>query len=180
MNFHILLLIVVLLANVSTFSARTVGLQTVKEVDLNRYLGLWYQTAYYPNSFQPKDCGFTTAEYSMSAKGDIIVHNVCWEDKNMTKVKKQIKGKAFPANNTNTKLKVQFFWPFKGDYWIIDLDEKDYSYAVVSEPRRKYLWILSRAAVMDGALYQEILGKLKTRGFDLERIAITGQVNLQP
>lgn len=149
-------------------------LHTVNKVILERYLGTWYQYAYFPNSFQPKDCGMTTAEYSLDAKGNIVVHNVCWEDAAMTKIKRQAKGKAFVQNKANTKLKVQFFWPFRGDYWIIGLDEKDYSYAVVSEPKKRYLWILTRNPSLPADTYQSILADLRTKGFDLQKLVITG------
>ncbi len=175
-----IVVILLLLLNVSTFSAKSIELQTVSRVDLDRYVGLWYQTAYIPNTFQPRDCGFSTAEYKISPKGEILVHNICWKDESMTKINKQVRGKAFPVNNTNTKLKVQFFWPFKGDYWVIDLDEKEYCYAVVSEPRRKYLWILSRTPIMDTAVYDGIIKKLKSRGFDTSSIVITAKVGVQP
>ena len=74
----------------------------------------------------------------------------------------------------NEKLKVQFFWPFRGKYWIIDL-APDYSYAVVSHPNRKYLWILSRTPKMEDTIYQGILSRLKENGFDLSKLSITVQ-----
>ncbi|MCE9538840.1 MAG: lipocalin family protein, partial [Bacteroidetes bacterium] len=78
-------------------------------------------------------------------------------------------------NSGNAKLKVQFFWPFTGKYWIIDLAH-DYSYAVVSHPNRKYLWILSRTPKMDDLVYQQIISRLKEKGFDLTKLQITKQV----
>ena len=87
-----------------------------------------------------------------------------------------IKGKAFVDENSgNAKLKVQFFWPFKGKYWIIDL-AYDYSYAVVSHPNRKYLWILSRKPELDDEIYNSILTRLKEKGFDLSDLQITKQI----
>lgn len=86
-----------------------------------------------------------------------------------------IKGKAFVEKGSgNAKLKVQFFWPFKGKYWIIDLAD-DYSYAVVSHPNKQYLWILSRTSKMNENVYQQILTRLKEKGFDLTKIQITKQ-----
>jgi apolipoprotein D and lipocalin family protein len=77
-----------------------------------------------------------------------------------------VKGKARVVDPiTNAKLKVSFSWPFWGDYWIIDLGE-DFDYAVVSEPRRKYLWILARSPQMDDSLYAQILSRLREKGFD--------------
>jgi len=86
------------------------------------------------------------------------------------------KYKAFVEKGSgNAKLKVQFFWPFKGKYWIIDLAE-DYSYVVVSHPNRKYLWILSRTSNMNENLYQQILSRLKENGFDLTKLQTTKQI----
>ena len=73
---------------------------------------------------------------------------------------------------TNAKLKVQFFWPFKGDYWIIDLD-KDYQYAVVSEPARQYLWILSRSPNLDNQTLEQLKNKIRKKGFDLNYLKKT-------
>ena len=87
-----------------------------------------------------------------------------------------IKGKAFVIENTgNAKLKVQFFWPFIGKYWIIDLAD-DYSYAVVGHPNRKYLWILSRTPIMNENVYQQILAKIIEKGFDISKIQRTKQI----
>jgi apolipoprotein D and lipocalin family protein len=73
------------------------------------------------------------------------------------------------GNSGNARLKVQFFWPFKGNYWIIDL-ANDYSWALVSDPNRKTLWILSRTPKMDDALYNSLIEKLVARGFEKEKI----------
>ena len=148
-------------------------LQTVPHVDLKKYSGKWYEIASYPQRFQ-KGCNCTTAEYTLSEKGYVIVENRCNKDSINGKLS-YIKGKAFVVKNSgNTKLKVQFFWPFKGKYWIIDLAD-DYSYAVVSHPSRKYLWILSRKADMNDSLYQQILSRLREKGFDLTKLKITPQ-----
>lgn len=149
---------------------------TVKSVDLNRYLGRWYQFAYFPNSFQPKDCGLVTADYSRNEKGKIVVINTCYADKEGKVMKKQATGKAYAVDSSNSKLKVSFFWPFKGDYWIVKLD-KDYRYAVVSDPKQKYLWILTRSPQIEPKDYQDIYGFLKTNGWDVSRLEITGTLN---
>ena len=156
----------------STLNAQT--LQTVTYVDLNKYSGKWYEIASYPQRFQ-KGCHCTTAEYTFSAKGYVIVENRCNRDSVNGKLS-YIKGNAFVENNSgNAKLKVQFFWPFKGKYWIIDL-ASDYSYAVVSHPNKKYLWILSRTSKMDDTVYQQIISRLKSKGFDLSKIKKTEQL----
>jgi apolipoprotein D and lipocalin family protein len=148
-------------------------LQTVPSVDLNKYVGKWYEIASYPLVFQ-KGCHCTTAEYTLSAKDYVVVENRCNKDSVTGRVS-YIKGKAFvEKEGDNAKLLVQFFWPFKGKYWIIDL-ASDYSYAVVSHPNKKSLWILSRTAKMDEAIYQQIIARLKEKGFDLSKIQITKQ-----
>jgi apolipoprotein D and lipocalin family protein len=75
-------------------------------------------------------------------------------------------------------LKVQFFWPFRGDYIIIDLDEKEYQYAVVGHPSRDYLWILSRTPQMNDETYTDILSKISKQGYDLDRIIKYPQVTV--
>ncbi len=77
-------------------------------------------------------------------------------------------------NSGNAKLNVQFFWPFKGKYWIIDLAD-DYSYATVGHPNKKYLWILSRTPKMNETIYQQTIFRIKEKGFDILKIKITTQ-----
>lgn len=170
-----ILLMLLLLTGLSGKEANPVS--TVKSVDLQRYLGTWYQLAYYPNSFQPRDCGLTVARYSLGKKNKIVVDNVCYEDAAGTKVKKQATGKAKAKDASNSKLKVSFFWPFYGDYWIVKLDQKNYSYSVVSDPKRKYLWILTRSKEIDRKLYEELTDWLNQNGWDSSRLVITGTVN---
>lgn len=143
-------------------------LNAVGSVDIQRYSGKWYEIASFPMSFQ-KDCYCVTAEYSLSDKGYVKVYNSCRKGSVQGKVK-SIEGKAFIVDGTNNaKLKVQFFWPFKSPYWIIDLDP-DYKWAVVSGPSRKYLWILSRTPDMDKTAYKSITDRLEKNGFDLSRL----------
>ncbi|MBX7108094.1 MAG: lipocalin family protein [Chitinophagales bacterium] len=149
------------------------ALQTVLYVDLDKYAGKWYEIASYPQRFQ-KGCYCTTAVYTLSSKGYVIVENRC----NLNSIngkQSYIKGKAFVEKNSgNAKLKVQFFWPFTAKYWIIELAE-DYSYAVVSHPNQKYLWILSRTPAMDEALYAQILNRLHEKNFDVTKLQRTIQ-----
>lgn len=142
----------------------TTTLSTVSYVDLNRYSGTWYELASYPQYFE-KGCINVKATYT-PRDGYIEVYN-----QSIKKGKpNNIKGKAFVVENSgNAKLKVQFFWPFKGDYWIIDLAE-DYSWAVVSNPSRTTLWILSRTPKMDETLYNKLIRKLVDNGFDKSKI----------
>jgi len=146
-------------------------LQTVASVDLKKYAGKWYEISSYPQYFQ-KNCTNTTAEYIPTDQGYMIVHNRCNKDSILGKVS-TINGKIFVVGNSgNAKLQVQFFWPLRSKYWIIDLAE-DYSYAVVSQPNKKYLWILSRAPSMDEAIYNKIISRLKEKGFDTDLLRQT-------
>lgn len=146
-------------------------LKTVPNVDLNKYQGKWYEIASFPQKFQ-KGCHCTTAEYTISDKGFVIVENRCNKD-SINGEEAYIKGKAFVEKNSgNAKLKVQFFWPFKGKYWIIDLAD-DYSYAVIGHPNRKYLWILSRESTMEDDTYKQILNRIEENGFDISKLKKT-------
>ena len=148
-------------------------IQTVPQVDLTRYAGKWYEIASYPQRFQ-KGCTCTTAEYTPTDKGFLVVENRCNKD-SVNGKPSYIKGKVFADENSgNAKLKVQFLWPFKGKYWIIDLAD-DYSYAVVSHPNKKYLWILSRTPKMNDLSYNQITNRLVEKGFDLSKLLITKQ-----
>ena len=154
-------------------AAERAPLETVAAVDLDRYSGRWYEIASYPAWFQ-RGCTATTAEYSRRPDGAIQVVNSCRKGSLEGKLK-VAKGKATVADPTsNAKLKVSFFWPFAGDYWIIDLDP-EYRWAVVGVPSRKFLWILSRSRSMDEALYQEISGRLQAKGYDKARLVRTLQ-----
>ena len=166
LKFIYLTLITTLMNNINAQN-----LQSVPFVDLAKYAGKWFEIASFPQTFQ-KGCHNTTAEYTLTDKGYVIVENKCNRD-SLTGKLSSIKGKAFVVKNTgNAQLKVQFFWPFKGKYWIIDLAD-DYSYAVVSNPSKKYLWILSRTSTLDSAIYEQILERLKQKGFDLSKIQKT-------
>jgi apolipoprotein D and lipocalin family protein len=136
----------------------------VRHVDLDRYLGKWYEIARYPNRFQ-KACVASTAVYSIREDGRIRVLNECRKE-SLEGPLKRVEGKAWVVDETTqAKLKVQFFWPFWGHYWIIDLGE-DYEYAVVGHPKRKYLWILSRTPQMETEVYEAILERIVRNGYD--------------
>ncbi|KOY84589.1 hypothetical protein AD998_20425 [bacterium 336/3] len=146
-------------------------LQPVYSVNLNLYAGTWYEIASFPKRFQ-KNCEYTTANYTITSKGYMLVENRCTKNKKLF----YIKGKAFSKKNSgNAKLKVQFLWPFRTKYWIIDLAQ-DYSYAVVSHPNKKSLWILSRTSTINEEVYQEILSQLKEKGFDINKLKKTKQI----
>lgn len=148
-------------------------LAVVDHVDLDRYLGTWYEIATIPQRFQ-KGCVAVTATYSFRPDGKIRVINRCRKETLDGKLK-EVEGKAWVVDtSTNAKLKVQFFWPFSGAYWIIELDP-DYQWAVVGHPNRNYLWILSRTPKIDPGLYQNLLGRILDKGYDLSRIKLTLQ-----
>ncbi len=143
----------------------------MQRVDLDRYLGSWYEIARYEHRFE-KDCKNVTATYSIKENKKIEVINSC--TKITTNNKTEAIGEAYAVDNTNSKLKVSFFWPFYGDYWIIMLDE-DYSYAVISEPSKKYLWILSRDKKLDENIKEKILKRLESLDYDLSKLIWTIQ-----
>ena len=148
-------------------------LQTVERVDLNRYMGKWYEIASFPQWFQ-KNCVASRATYTLRKDGKVDVLNEC-HDKTLDGKLRDAKGKAWVVDSkSNAKLKVRFFWPFSGDYWIIDLDA-DYQYAVVGHPKRKYLWILSRSTQMDSVTYGQIIERLKKQHYDVDRLKKTLQ-----
>ena len=143
-------------------------LQTVPSVDLSRYLGTWYEIARYPNRFQ-RDCYRSTATYSLRDDGDIRVVNACRRD-GPDGEEKLVEGRAWVVDKaTNAKLRVRFFWPFWGSYWIIDLGQ-DYEYVVVGHPGRNYLWVLSRTPTMEDQVFQGIADRLRRNGYDPARL----------
>jgi apolipoprotein D and lipocalin family protein len=146
-------------------------LETVKSVDIQKYKGTWYEIARFEHFFE-KGCKNVTATYELKNDGDIKVINRCTmiEDEK----KKEATGVAYAVDSTNSKLKVSFFRPFYGDYYILDLAD-DYSYALVGAPSRELLWILSRTKTIDEATKEKILAKLPLLGFDKEKFVWTIQ-----
>ncbi len=146
---------------------------TVGSVDLDRYAGLWYEIARYPNGFQ-KNCEGVTAEYTEREDGKITVLNTCRSGKART-----AEGVArVIAGSEGSKLKVKFApeWvPFaEGDYWILHLEE-DYSAALIADPDGKYMWILSREPEMPDQLYEKITGKAEQLGYQTAPLKRTDQ-----
>jgi apolipoprotein D and lipocalin family protein len=148
-------------------------LQTVPSADLTRYMGEWYEIASFPQRFQ-KGCTASKAAYVLRKDGDVDVLNQC-RDKTLEGKVRTAKGKAWVVDSkSRAKLKVRFFWPFSGAYWIIDLGA-NYEYAVVGHPDRTYLWILCRTPQMDPAVYDGILDRLKKQHYDVTRLRKTLQ-----
>ncbi len=157
----------------TSFSEEEKPLQTVDYVDLNRYLGEWFEIASFYQRFQ-KDCVASKATYTLKDAETINVFNECRLKSFDGKVR-NAKGVAKVVDKTtNSKLKVSFLWPFYGKYWIIDLG-KEYEYAVVGHPSREYLWILSRTPKMEEAKLDSIRAKIKALGYDLSKLNMTPQ-----
>lgn len=152
---------------------------TVASVDLKQYAGKWFEIARYPNKFQKKCVGNTTATYSLKPDGNVGVVNECLV-KNGTSESATGEAKVVEGSQ-NAKLEVRFaprFMSFLsavwGDYWIVDLDS-DYKYAAVGDPKREYLWILSRTPEMSDATYQNILRRVEKLGFNPAKLQKTPQ-----
>ena len=121
-------------------------LKTVSQVDLNKYVGLWYEIAKIPNKFQEQCAYGTTAEYKLEEDGNIQVINKCYTKDNEADIAEGLA--KVVDKKSNSKLEVSFFSilgirPFWGDYWIIGLDD-NYQWAIVGSPNRKYGWVLRR------------------------------------
>lgn len=142
--------------------------QTVAHVDLNRYMGDWYVIAHIPYSLEKGKVG-TLDRYAMRPDGKM--DNIfLFRRKTLDAPLEEWKGKAWVHNHeTNADWRVQFIWPLRNTYLILDLD-KDYQWSVVGLPNRKLAWILSRSPVMDEALYQSLLKKLEDKGYRSEKL----------
>lgn len=146
-------------------------LPTVIRVDLNRYLGTWYEIARFEHFFE-EGCKNVTANYSLLENEKIKVINKCTmiEDGEIN----EAIGKAYAVDRSFSKLKVTFFWPFYGDYWIVFLDEK-YKVALVGSPNREYLWILSRTKTIDEKTKERFIDIAAKNGFDTSKFIWTIQ-----
>lgn len=157
------------------------SVKTIPALDVPRYLGTWYEIAKFPNWFQKKCISNTKAVYTAKPDGNLRVLNSCktatGETSEAEGLARQIGAKDSP------KLEVRFapewlsFLPMVwGDYWVIDLDSQ-YQVAVVSDPRREYLWVLSRTPQLDPKVYAEVLQRLKQQQFDIQKLEPTIQKN---
>lgn len=148
-------------------------LPTVARVDIEKYTGLWYEIARLPNSFE-KGLDCTTARYKVLENGKIEVTNKGYiiESEGATKTAigtAHIPNLAFPG-----RLKVTFYWPFYGKYYIMSLDN-DYKYALVGDPSRKYLWVLARTPELDDTIYNTLLETAQKQGFAVENMIKVNQ-----
>jgi apolipoprotein D and lipocalin family protein len=137
-------------------------------VDLHRYAGVWYEVARYPHRFQ-EGCYGSRATYTLRDDGRVGVLNECRQGGPDGPLRTADGVAKVVDPVTNAKLKVSFFWPFYGDYWVIDLG-RDYEYAVVGHPSRQYLWILSRTPDLPAETYEAILARLRSVGYDTQRL----------
>lgn len=149
-------------------------LTPIPSLNLPRYMGTWYEIAKYPNFFQRKCISNTVAQYSAQPDGTVRVFNSCTQEEG--KVIDAVGQARQIGAATSPKLEVRFapawlsFLPFVwGNYWVIDLDP-DYQLVAVSEPKREYLWILSRTPDVSVKAYDELLGRLVKSGFDLKKL----------
>jgi len=142
---------------------------SVPAVELARYTGKWFEMASFPMFFQRNCLGDTTAEYAALPDGAISVNNRCRTESGYTAAT----GKATVVEGSgNARLKVSFFWPFKADYWVIGLDP-EYRWAVVGNPNRQYLWVLSRTPQLAPELMKAALASASAQGFDLTQLKTT-------
>lgn len=154
-------------------------LATIPALDVPRYLGTWYEIAKYPNWFQRKCLKNTRADYSAQADGSVRVVNLCTTKEGELS---QAIGEARQLGGaTSPKLEVRFapawlsLMPFVwGDYWVIDLDPS-YQLVAVSEPKREYLWILSRTPEITVKAYDELVARLEKKGLDSRKLERTPQ-----
>jgi apolipoprotein D and lipocalin family protein len=144
---------------------------SVATVDLARYAGTWHEIAAFPMFFQRQCVGDTTAHYALAPDGKVLVTNRCRTESGFD----EATGSATVVEgSSNSRLKVSFFWPFKADYWVIGLDA-DYRWAVVGNPNRKYLWVLSRTPQMAQPLLDAALAAAREQGYDLSQLRYTEQ-----
>lgn len=144
-------------------------LATATDIELERYLGTWYEIASYPTRFQ-RGCTRTTATYTQLADGSIGVRNECDRDG----ARDGIEGRAWVVGDDPARLRVRFFWPLFAPYWILAV-APDYEWALVGTPDRDYLWVLSRKPTLDPATFDAITTLARERGFDPARLARTPQ-----
>jgi apolipoprotein D and lipocalin family protein len=152
-------------------------LKTVDNVNLDRYVGLWYEIAKIPNSFQDQCAYGTTAEYKIDEDGDIIVINSCYDKDGKPDIAEGLA--KVVDKKSNSKLEVSFvsflgIRPFWGDYWIIGLDE-NYQWAIVGTPGRKYGWVLSRTPSLPDETMQKIFSILKEQNYNPDSFEMSEQ-----
>ncbi len=146
----------------------------VKELDLEKYLGGWYEIARYDHPFERGLIG-VTANYSMRDDGKIKVINSGYLQSRSGKLSEAIgKAKIPDPENEPAKFKVSFFWFFYSDYYVLELDQ-NYQWAIIGSSSDDYLWILSRTPQIDDNLYNALLEKLEKRGYNMSKLMKVAQ-----
>lgn len=154
--------------NFSDNSNNAQAMQTVPFVDIERFMGDWYVIANIP-TFIEKRATNAIESYRQNSKGQIETTFTFFQD-NPSGRKKVYKPTGFIYNSeTNAEWRMQFIWPFKAPFLIIDLDD-DYSYTVIGVPNRKYVWIMSREPILSDDIFSEITQKLAVIGYDISKI----------
>lgn len=162
------IVVLVLLVNSCKGQSSMIDKTVVKELDIDRYLGKWYEIARYDHRFERGLVG-VTATYSFREDGKLKVVNSGFEG-SLNGPKSEAIGKAKIPNLTiPSKLKVSFFWIFYGDYFVLELDE-NYQWAVIGSSSDKYLWILSRTPQMGENTYKDLIDRLTSRGYDVSKL----------
>ncbi len=147
--------------------------EPAKAVDLQKYLGRWYEIARYEASFQ-KDCEAVTADYSLRPDGRIKVVNACRRER-LDAPLESAEAQAYTVpGSENAKLRVSFFWPFYGNYWVLDHGET-YDWSIVGEPSGRYLWLLFRTPHPAKALEKTVKARAAAMGYDLSLLRMTKQ-----
>ena len=172
-------LIALLLSMLMMAGAQAQQPQTVTRVELDRYAGKWYEIARFPNKFQSQCAGDVTADYIRRGDGQFDVVNRCRKTDGALD---EAKGRARVADTvTNAKLDVRFAPDWMAwlptvwaPYWIIDL-APDYAYAAVGDPKREFLWILSRTPQLPDHIYENVVNQVTAQGYDTARLVKTRQ-----
>lgn len=147
--------------------------QPAKPVELIRYLGKWYEQGRFDASFQ-KGCEGVTAEYASKEDGTVTVVNTCREG-SATGTTRTARATARVVEGSNgAKLKVSFFQPFQGDYWVLDR-APDYSWSIVGEPSGKYLWILTRHQQISQQEFARLVSRAGSLGYNTTLLRRTSQ-----
>ncbi len=175
----LLLISLIVVGKVFAQAGQPSPVKTISSLDVPRYLGTWYEISKFPNWFQKKCQSNTKAVYSLRSDGNLQVVNSC----------KTVSGEVTEAVGAarqigprdSAKLEVRFapewlsFLPMVwGDYWIVDLDSQ-YELAAVSDPKREYLWVLSRTPQLDPKAYAALLQRLQEQQFDTHQLELTLQ-----
>lgn len=178
---RLLKFIAMMLVITSTFSCATNWSSKMKPhiqaVDLERYIGTWYEIARYPHRFE-RDLVGVTATYTMLPNGRIKVENKGYK-KSLEGEPSNAIGKAKPAGDPAIgHLKVSFFWIFYADYYILALDHENYQWALVGSSSPNFLWILGRTPQMEQAMLDKLIRRAAELGYDISKLEMVAQPDL--